>query len=202
MPADTLPPCPAAAAPRRARCPRCDRPLPACLCAWVRPTANRVPVQVLQHPLEAGQAKGSLPLLRLSLQRLECRVGERFEPDALPSAGWRLLYPAAADDPPPGSVTAGLLVLDGTWRKTRRLLHDNPWLAALPRWPLRSPPPSRYAIRKARRPGQLSTLEATCLALGTLEGDAGRYAPLLAAFDGWVADEAARQRRGHQALRR
>lgn len=84
-------------------------------------------------------------------------------------------------------------MLDGTWRKTRRLLHEHPALAALPRWPLPAPPAARYApIRRAPRPGQLSTLEAVCHALAALEGAPERYAPLLAAFEGWVAEEAGR----------
>jgi len=80
-----------------------------------------------------------------------------------------------------------LVLLDGTWRQAHRLLHAHPGLQRLPRWPLASPPPSRYAVRKARREDQRSTLEATCLALGALEGRPAHYAPLLAAFDGWVA---------------
>jgi DTW domain-containing protein YfiP len=83
-----------------------------------------------------------------------------------------------------------LVLLDGTWRKTRKLLHANPLLQALPRWPLPAPPPSRYTIRRAQRPGQRSTLEAACLALGHLEGEPARYLPLLSAFDGWVAEQA------------
>lgn len=187
----------------RARCARCERPLPSCLCRWVRPTANRIAVQVLQHPREAGHAKGSLPLLRLSLQRLQVSIGDSFDAAALPPGRWWLLYPGEAAEPavaadrPAGPLAdpaaCGLLVLDGTWRQTRQLLHDNPGLRGLPRWPLPAPPPSRYAIRKAQRPGQLSTLEATCLALGALEGNADRYAPLLAAFEGWIADELARR---------
>jgi len=156
-----------------------------------------MPVQVLQHPREAGHTKGSLPLLRLSLQRCECTVGDHFDAAALRPGRWLLLYPADAENPSPSPLpnpeAGGLVVLDGTWRQTRKLLHDNPWLNALPRWPLPTPPPSRYAIRKAQRPGQLSTLEATCLALGTLEGHPDRYAPLLAAFDGWMAGELARR---------
>jgi DTW domain-containing protein YfiP len=83
-----------------------------------------------------------------------------------------------------------LVLLDGTWRKTRKLLHANPLLQALPRWPLPAPPPSRYTIRRAQRPDQVSTLEAACLALGHLEGEPARYVPLLSAFDGWVAEQA------------
>ena len=48
---------------------------------------------------------------------------------------------------------------------------------------------SSYLIRKAHQPGQLSTLEATCAALAQLEGQPTRFGPLLAAFDGFVAQQ-------------
>lgn len=82
-----------------------------------------------------------------------------------------------------------LIVLDGTWRKSRKMLHLNPLLQQLPRLALRDVPASRYLIRKAHRIDQLSTLEATCLALAQLEGNAERFQPLLDAFDGFVAQQ-------------
>jgi DTW domain-containing protein YfiP len=84
-----------------------------------------------------------------------------------------------------------LIVLDGTWRKSRKMLYLNPLLQTLPRLPLRDTPPSQYLIRKARRPDQLSTLEATCYALTQLEQSGEKYRPLLNAFDGFVAQQSA-----------
>jgi DTW domain-containing protein YfiP len=80
-------------------------------------------------------------------------------------------------------------VLDGTWRKSRKMLYLNPLLQQLPRLPLRNTPPSHYLIRKAHAPDQLSTLEASCYALMQLENDRARYHPLIAAFDGFVAQQ-------------
>jgi DTW domain-containing protein YfiP len=58
-------------------------------------------------------------------------------------------------------------------------------------------PASLYRIRKAHRPEQLSTLEATCYALMQLEGNAQKYAPLLQAFAGFVEQYGAlAERRG------
>lgn len=207
-------------------CARCALPLASCLCRWVTPTANQAQVLLLQHPQEAQQAKGTARLLRLSLQYCTCVVGEVFDAAVLGPAGglqtW-LLYPAATPGRPtisaadaPGTPTATqppsappwpavhpthcqLLLLDGTWRQARHLLRANPWLLALPRWPLLAPPPSRYHIRQAQRPGQRSTLEAACLALATLEAAPERYHPLLAALDGWVASCADRITRLHRA---
>lgn len=189
----------------RPLCPRCQRPLRACLCQWVVPTLNRLPLLVLQHPQEATHAKGTVRLLRLCLAQCQVEVGERFDAAAL--GGWLgargssvLLFP----DAPGATGAAGqqgpaalpqpvqrLVLLDGTWRQARRLLQANPLLQALPRCALQTPPPSRYAIRRAQRPEQRSSLEAACLALGALEARPAHYAPLLAAFSAWVASPAA-----------
>ena len=195
--------------PRRAHCPRCLRPRAACLCALVRPTAHRTEVLVLQHPQEQRQAKNSVRLLRLSLAHCEVVVGERFEPAALQALLQRpgrtpwLLYPAvpAAPAAPAPATPSGeptrLIVIDATWRKSLRLLLEHPLLAALPRLSLGAPAPTSYrAIRAARRPEQVSTLEATVQALAMLEGPRFDGAPLLAAFGGFVAGLAARQRAG------
>ncbi len=87
------------------------------------------------------------------------------------------------------SAQLRLIVLDGTWRKSRKMLFLNPLLQQLPRLPLRNMPASHYLIRKAHRPDQLSTLEATCAALGQLEQRAETFTPLLTAFDGFVAQQ-------------
>jgi len=95
---------------RRPLCGLCGLPLRSCCCRDIRPTANEVPVLILQHPQEVAQAKGSVRLLRLSLARQRCEVGAQFDPAWL--AAWLrgaahpdgpgdgrtpcLLYPAAA----------------------------------------------------------------------------------------------------------
>lgn len=190
------------------------RPLPTCLCALVRPTAHRTEVLVLQHPQEQRQAKNSVALLRLSLAHCEWAVGERFAPDALqallqrPGRHTRLLYPdvpaapaPAAPAPPPGAPLR-LVVIDATWRKSLRMLIEHPALAALPRLSLAAPAPTRYrTIRAARRPDQVSTLEATVQALAAIEGDSFDGAPLLAAFGRFV-DAVAARRAASSATRR
>ena len=190
----------------RAQCPACLRPLQTCVCHHVTAVSNQVQVLILQHPMEVANAKGSARLLHLSLSnsRLEC--GEAFEPgrlDQLLSADRRnvLLYPETAEDKSLGLAAPRpfdpqwlgeprrlrLVVLDGTWRKSRKMLYLNPSLQALPRLPLRDTPPSHYLIRKAHLPDQLSTLEATAYALGQLENDPRKFNPLIDAFDGFVA---------------
>lgn len=191
---------------RRARCERCALPARTCICALVTRVDNEVEVLVLQHPDEAEEAKNSARLLRLGLARCRVVVGEFFEPPTLLAlldgdvSGAALLYPAdtaAGTGLTQNAAPRRLVVLDGTWRKSLRMLHANPLLQSLPRWAIAATAPARYAaLRKARRPAQLSTLEATCAALARIEDAPARYAPLLAAFDRFVADGAARASRG------
>jgi len=186
----------------RPQCTVCLRPLSACICRWVAPTAHAVEVLVLQHPQEVHQAKGSARLLHLSLAHCRLVVGEAFDVPVWPVDGKHtlLLYPDSLHDTAPDLRIAPalppqwpqqpsrlrLVVLDGTWRKSRKMLYQSPPLQQLPRLALRNLPPSHYRIRKAHGPEQLSTLEATCYALRQLEGGAARFQPLLDAFDGFV----------------
>jgi len=169
----------------RPRCEACRRPLATCLCARVVPVEHTTPVLILQHPLEADHAKGTARLLHLSLRDSRLEVGEAFDDGALQQ--WLgddavLLYPGESDataPPRPGR----LVVLDATWRKSRRMLHANPRLQALPRVALTAPPASRYASRRAHAPEQRSTLEATLLMLALLDGGHPSHEQLLERLD-------------------
>ncbi len=182
-------------------CPRCERA--ACLCVLLpqAPLPNKVQVLILQDPQERLQAKGTVPLLRLGLQTCEVRVVQHADPCELRSGRHDLLLypadpgasaPAQALNPLPPPEQLRLIVLDGTWRKSRKLLHQNAWLRTLPRLALEAAIPARYgAVRKAQRGGQLSTLEATLLALEQLEGPC--FAPLWKSFEAFLASRALTQ---------
>lgn len=169
-------------------CERCLCPLITCLCPLIRPVVNRVELLILQHPLEEHQAKGTARLLHLCLARSALRVGEVFDPTELAPLleGAVLLYPqdSAVPGPPLPAAPRRLVVLDGTWRKSRKMLALNPLLQCLPRLSWADPPVSRYAVRRAQRSHQLSTLEAAALALGQLEGRPEAFEALQLAFDG------------------
>ncbi len=93
----------------------------------------------------------------------------------------------------PRTTPTRLIVLDATWRKSRKMLYINPVLAQLPRMALKNLAPSRYHARKAQRSEQRSTLEATCAALEALENTAvSHYEPLMTAFDHFVGSILAR----------
>ena len=178
---------------------------------------SAIEVVILQHPLEVNNTKGTARLLHLSLPNSQLEIGEQFSTDRWLHDGTMnsparceprttyLLYP-----PLPGAVSVEnevdhvvaapalahlplrLIVLDATWRKSRKMLHLNPTLRALPRMTLEHLPASRYRIRKAARPEQLSTLEATCHALQQLGDASAPIEQLLCAFDAWVRTTQAR----------
>ncbi|GGH59335.1 DTW domain-containing protein [Comamonas phosphati] len=207
----------------RARCPQCRRALRTCVCALARAVPHAVQVLILMHPMEVHEAKGTGHLLHLCLPHSRLLVGERFDPVQLQQAlqgSWGeagnalprhslLLYPEttqqdaalglAAAAPPPAPCAPQrlrLVVIDGTWRKSRKMLYANPALQALPRLALKDVPAGRYAIRKAHLPGQLSTFEATALALAQLQGWAGEapeHAQLQSVFSAFIARQAALQ---------
>jgi DTW domain-containing protein YfiP len=187
-------------ATRRASCATCLRAQSACICRWLAPVHASAALLILQHPLEVANAKNSARLLHLSVAGSVLAVGEAFEAaelDALLHAGGRtpvLLYPdtpgapALAELPPAGRLR--LVVLDATWRKSRKMLYLNAALQGLQRFSLRDMPASGYRIRKAHAPDQLSTLEASAHALAQVEGDAARFRPLFDAFEGFVDQQA------------
>ena len=85
-----------------------------------------------------------------------------------------------------------LVVIDGTWRKSRKMLYLNPALQALPRLPLQNVEDSGYAIRKAHLPGQLSSFEAAAQALAQLHNwsaDGAAHAALHEVFMQFVAQQ-------------
>ncbi|HEU4776149.1 MAG TPA: tRNA-uridine aminocarboxypropyltransferase [Telluria sp.] len=193
--------------PSRQRCARCLRPQSACICGWIAPVDSTVRLLILQHPMEVDHAKGSARLLQLSVAGATMVTGETFDPVELQRLLEQegriplLLYPELPGEralgiaAPPAIDPAALaqpsrlllVVLDGTWRKSRKMLYLNSLLQTLPRLGLAQMAPSHYRIRKAHAPDQLSTLEATCHALGQLEGAPQRYLALLDNFDAFVA---------------
>ncbi|MDO8343101.1 MAG: tRNA-uridine aminocarboxypropyltransferase [Cellvibrio sp.] len=198
-------------ATKRPTCSICARPVRNCICALVSATANQVEVLILQHPDETPNSKNTAGLLNLSLKNTQLRIGESFA--AADLNGWLfadqkqplLLYPEiteykalglAAPQPPltvdqlkPSLLR--LVVIDATWRKSRKMIYLNAALQSLPRMTLAETPESIYKIRKAHNENQLSTLEASCYALQQLEQHEVDYAPLLTAMSLFVAQQSA-----------
>lgn len=175
---------------KRSRCARCRRPLNYCLCADIPSLHTTTELLVIQHPSEQGHALNTARLLCLGLDAATLLVAEQVPADWAawlqePDYHTELLFPG----PQAGLLTAAeperprrLVLLDGTWRKARKLYYLNPVLQQLPQVALPAGQRSRYRLRKASEPDALSTLEAGVVALGMLEPDTD-FSPLLCPFE-------------------
>lgn len=181
--------------PRRATCPHCRKPLRVCFCHLIKPVDNQWPLLLVQHLEEARHAIGTARIAQLGLAQCETlSVGDNTVVDAHmlpegPGDGPVLIYPGEAEDISllQGSRPRPLIVIDASWRKSRRILYNSPYLRSLPRYSLSPSQPSRYRIRKASSPGLISTLEAVVQVLGTLEQRPQIYQGLLTVMDWMIA---------------
>ena len=196
-------------------CPTCLRPQKVCLCQWIQPIDNALEVGILQHPSEASQIKGTAKIAQLSLINSQLWVGEAFSQTVslhewLKTGEVFLLYPEIeALKERRQNLIEGLsysvesaianyslsqmklLVLDGTWRKTHKMMMQNTFLHGLKRLQLQPESPSAYQIRKQKDSGSLSTIEAIYQALMQLEQDSEKFEPLIHAFHQMVAQQLA-----------
>lgn len=186
----------------RSICQHCQRPINACICHFIHEIDNKVSVLVLQHPKEVNHTKGSLPLLANSLKNCQVLVGESFDNDEVfysilkQHAGrCAVLYPS--DDAIELTLEhldvdtstnnneqriSCLIVLDATWKKAFKMYQLSSSLKKLPHLKLPQGIKSLYAIRKTQKLDALSTLEASCHALGMLENNTQKYIPLMNEF--------------------
>lgn len=165
------------------RCPRCLLLIDYCLCELVGVARESCPqVLIVRHHWEAFKSTGTARLAGLALSNASILDMAAENPDPVRQHlrglenAW-LLYPGGAEAPePPPALTRPrtLVVLDGTWRQTRKMLRRLPELARFPRFSL-SPDASgaeRDRLREPPRPGARSTLESIAEALGRLDSAA------------------------------
>jgi DTW domain-containing protein YfiP len=196
----------------RVVCAGCRRPESVCYCRHVTSIETTTRVVLLQHPRERDVPIGTARMAALCLPSAELHVGVRWAGSAAltralsdPTRPAVLLYPGegaidVASHPPPGPVT--LVVVDGTWWQARKVIRENPELAALPRYTFTPPTPSEYRIRKEPDAICVSTIEALVHVLGVLEGDRERFHALLAPFRAMIDAQIACARRFHGARTR
>ncbi|MFT6030851.1 MAG: DTW domain-containing protein YfiP [Oleiphilaceae bacterium] len=173
-------------------CQKCTKPEKACICKWLSPQANSIAVLVLQHPDEQKKAIGTAKLVTLGLINSKVltslQVAENEVLNILGKLSCSqplLIYPQSLNDEqlhyvydfekerftslPLQKAYDSIILLDGTWRNSRELLHYNTWLKQLPTLNLKNIGESRYRIRQAKQAGALATIEAVSKVLGLLE---------------------------------
>jgi len=178
------------------RCPDCRLHLRLCLCAELPRIATRTRLVLLVHQLELRKTTNTGHLALRCLGNSQAVVRGRPLPGALGPAGdgllahdpgsstpprWlleaerpALLFPAPEarelDQLAPEDRPGTLIVPDGTWSQASRARNRIPGLGAITCVRLAENLISAYRLRRDRRPGRLSTLEAIAHALGALEG--------------------------------
>lgn len=153
---------------REGLCSDCGVHRNICVCDVCDTVADAPPLWVLQHPTEVMHSKGTLRVADACLPSLNVLIGE--QPDAFSALSARsarvpmgVLFPTAESQPIEAAETSAIaewIVIDGTWRKARKIVLSNPWLHALPHYHFADPPTSSYRVRKAPRNDSVSTTEA------------------------------------------
>lgn len=158
------------------RCQRCWIRLEFCVCPHLPRVETRTRVLVVRHERESWKSTGTARVAGLALPNLTfvdfdddpAGVNERLP--ALDDAV--LLFPSETPAPWPTTPPSTLVVIDGTWRQTRRMFTKLPRLHGLPRVQLDGPPATTLRLRDTSFEQGRSTLEAIAEALGRLEGPA------------------------------
>lgn len=155
---------------KRRVCDGCGRPEKVCLCSHLTTLNLPFDLVIWQDPDEAKHPLSSAPLIRRMALQSNLLVGDEFSFEDVFSDSSHdqvaLLYPLKNVTPLSMAVAhqsiRKVLVLDGTWRKVRRLLILNPWLNDLLCLTLTPDFQSRY-LRKSAQDDGVSTLEAVLM---------------------------------------
>jgi len=198
-------------------CPRCQKPLPLCICDSITPIENRIPLLILQHPQEQDRALGTARLTALHFKDAVVKIGLSWpslskalgRPVADPSR-WAVLYLGSAkvaDLDTDSDIVAinrkgevedhqrailkgieGIVLLDGTWSQAKALWWRNAWMLKCQRVILGPKQPSRYGkLRREPRRDGLSTIESAAMLLSALEKRPDIAETLNASFERMLA---------------
>jgi DTW domain-containing protein YfiP len=137
---------------------------------------------ILQDPKEAQHAKNTVSLLSLGLPSVECistanQDVMRAALDHKDPAKWRLVFPSddaefiESIDTDSTAEIEGLILLDATWRKAKKLYFTEPLLHTFKAVCFSRPPIGQYSIRKSPSVQALSTLEACAYAIEQVTGE-------------------------------
>ena len=156
-------------------CLGCGVPRRLCMCHQVEVRPMDTEIIVLRHPHERKRTLSTVSLIKQRYPQVLVKEGRVFKP--IRRNNCALLFPETATSDNASlrprfhtgaMATEGdeqtLILLDATWRKAKRMLHDNAWLAVLPRVKLEPRSGSGYLLRKGPGGAALSTVEAFALA--------------------------------------
>jgi DTW domain-containing protein YfiP len=159
----------------RGRCPRCWIRTDYCICAEITEVRTRTEIAIVRHQWEARKTTGTARIAELALERGHC-LPFGCAPSALNQQLARLesvwvLYPDGDPWPISATTPSTLIVLDGTWAQTRRMMRRLTSLHSVPCVALPPKPSHPLRLRMLVRGEGRSTLEAIADALALLEGE-------------------------------
>lgn len=166
-----------------------------CLCEFVQALPSKTQLLILQYSKEAKHSKNTVQLLRLTVPNCHIVVANDFnfmagqrDYQAILQANPMLLYPNASSVELTQNLsqenadylnaraelpkTECLVLIDASWKKSKKIFHSTQWLAKLATYHLEKSliqAPSIYAIRKKKHDYFRSTFEAALLSLQVLE---------------------------------
>lgn len=165
----------------RAFCSDCDFLKSRCLCDTLKSIPNQTHLIILQHPSETKHPLNTVRIMKKSFKEITVMTGEDFTHNLKlntlfsdPSNNCALLYPGekaqalTETSSSPKKITH-LILIDGTWRKAKKIFLLSKNLQSLLAIKLNPEEKTDYRIRKAPTENSLSTLEASTLALKYLE---------------------------------
>ena len=197
-------------------CPRCQKPLPLCICDSVTAIDNRISLLILQHPQEQDRALGTARLTTLHFKNAVLKIGlswpslsKALGRPVADSSRWAVLYLGSAkvvDLETDRDIAAinrkgeidnqrailkdieGIVLLDGTWSQAKALWWRNAWMLKCQRVILGPSRPSRYGeLRREPRRDGLSTIEAAAMLLSSVEKRPDIAETLHASFERMLA---------------
>jgi DTW domain-containing protein YfiP len=156
---------------------------------------NDTELLILQHPDETAHPLGTAIMANMSFKKSSLYVGENFDQlnelqIKLKNKNFAILYPHTkavdisffkAHSAKNNTKLDGLIILDGSWRKAKRIYNKSLTLRDLPLLALSKSLNSRYQIRKSPKNSFLSTFEAATYALNILDNN--NYSDSLSVMD-------------------
>lgn len=157
---------------KREICLRCSSPVSRCVCTFTKTNLSAsAPLLILRHKDEKKHYLNTAKILELSLTNAKIFDGEIFTKEIFnffpEVTNWILLFPTedaqTSKDLKEKNIdlkNQGILLIDGTWKKAKKIYYLNSFLHHLPKVKLAQIYPSQYELRKCGKENFLSTIEA------------------------------------------
>jgi len=148
---------------KRPSCPQCHKTYAHCLCSLLPYPKWKAPrIDIIRFPKESKHPLNSVNLLAASFEDIRIYDCEYLDAQVFDTEPI-LLYPSEKAKPLREAemmdTSTRFILLDGTWKKTKRLLLQNPWLSEIRHRVIKREVAPLYKIRKEISESHYSSLE-------------------------------------------